>query len=132
MGVEDIDFSEKTYYLHNATGTDIVSIELTGTLPAKSYYVIGFDNTLAPDLEASSVITGDGNDAYYLSILNTPESLVDIHGVLSESDNVNPTWAYTDGRVYRNIPTVRNSNATYTSSEWISGTAATTSPGVGG
>ena len=131
MGVEDIDFSEKTYYLHNATGTDIVSIELTGTLPAKSYYVIGFDNTLAPDLEASSVITGDGNDAYYLSILNTPESLVDIHGVLSESDNVNPTWAYTDGRVYRNIPTVRNSNATYTSSEWISGTAATTSPGVG-
>ncbi|SDG78077.1 beta strand repeat-containing protein [Psychroflexus sediminis] len=137
MGVEPIDFSAETYYLHNATpdGTSTVnSIQLTGTLEAKSYYIVGFssDGSFTEDLIASNVVTGDGNDAYYLSIQNTPESLVDIHGEIDATGISVPdsSWDYTDGRFYRNIPTVRNSNQVFDLLEWTKSSAAAT-PGVG-
>jgi hypothetical protein len=132
MGVEPIDFGtgfgEKTYYLHNATSGN--SILLTGSIPPKSYYIIGFDSSLSPDLEASSVITGDGNDAYYLSIQDSEASLIDIHGVIGETNSTNPSWDYTDERFFRNIPEFRTSNQVYDPQEWTNSSAAAT-PDVG-
>jgi len=126
MSVDTLNFSEETYYLHNATSGN--SVQLTGIIPPKSYYIISFADAttfsglyggVTPDLISSSVVTSDGIDAYYLSILNTEASLVDIHGTLADSGS-RPIWDYSDGRYYRDIPNIRNSNSVFDETgEWI-------------
>jgi hypothetical protein len=138
MGVEPIDFTATPYYLHNATSD--ISVQLTGILAPKSYYVVSFsDETtfeeiysgVSPDLVSSSVITSNGTDSYFLSIQNTPESLVDVHGIPGDAKPAD----YGTGRFYRNIPTVRVSNPVYDETEeWIENKPATIAertPGVG-
>ncbi|TXE21320.1 T9SS type A sorting domain-containing protein [Psychroflexus gondwanensis] len=139
MGVEPIDFSETSYYLHNATSD--ISVQLTGILAPKSYYVLSFaDETtfegiysgVSPDLVSPSVITSNGEESYFLSIQNTPESLVDVHGIPEDPNK--PTWEYGTGRFYRNIPNVRVSNPVYDGAEWtgnVPATIAERTPGVG-
>jgi hypothetical protein len=138
MGVEPIDFTATPYYLHNATSD--ISVQLTGILAPKSYYVVSFsDETtfeeiytgVSPDLVSRSVITSNGTDSYFLSIQNTPESLVDVHGIPGDAKPAD----YGTGRFYRNIPTVRVSNPVYDETEeWIENKPATIAertPGVG-
>ncbi|GAA0753999.1 T9SS type A sorting domain-containing protein [Psychroflexus lacisalsi] len=138
MGVEPIDFSATSYYLHNATSVN--SVQLTGILAPKSYYVVSFSdattfegiyNGVSPDLVSPSVITSNGEDSYYLSIQNTLESLVDVHGIPGDPKPAD----YGTGRFYRNIPTVRVSNPVYDEAgEWTKDVPATIeerTPGVG-
>ncbi|MBZ9652586.1 beta strand repeat-containing protein [Psychroflexus montanilacus] len=141
MSVETLDFSERVYYLHNATTGE--SIELSGTIQPKSYYIISFAdattfsgiyNGVTPDLVSADVVTSDGLDAYFISVFDTEGSLIDIHGTLAETGG-KPTWEYSTGRFYRNIPTVRNSNPVYDEAgEWIKETGISeldATPGVG-
>ncbi|MFD0931613.1 T9SS type A sorting domain-containing protein [Psychroflexus salinarum] len=140
MSVEPINFNEKSYFLHNATSG--FSVELTGTLAPKSYYIISFADATAfedlygvtTDLVSTEVVSSNGIDSYYLSIQNSRASLVDVHGVPDESGG-KPLWEYTAGRFYRNIPNVRNSNPVYDEAgEWIKEQVIATAdatPGVG-
>jgi hypothetical protein len=140
MGVEPIDFTATPYYLHNATSTN--SVPLTGILAPKSYYVVSFSDAAAfggiytgviPNLVSPDVITSNGEESYYLSIQNSRESLVDVHGIPEDPNK--PTWEYGTGRFYRNIPNVRVSNPVYDETEeWTRNKPATIAertPGVG-
>lgn len=141
MSVETLDFSQRVYYLHNATTGN--SIQLSGSILPKSYYIISFAdattfsgiyNGVTPDLVSADVVTSEGVNAYFISVFNTEGSLIDIHGTIDNNDG-KPSWEYTAGRFYRNIPSVRNSNPVYDEAgEWIKETGITEldpTPGVG-
>ena len=133
MDTEALDLGVLNHYLHNeTTGT---SVQLLGVIPAKSYYVISFvDNATFngiygrdADFEAPGGLSSDGQDAYYLSFEETEQSVLDVYGDLTESGTTPTDWEFTDTRAYRNIPTVRESNSTYTATEWTLETSASTS-----
>lgn len=125
MDVEPLELSVLNHYLHNETAG--LNVQLTGTIPAKSYYVISFVDAVTfntiygrdPDFVAPANLASDGQDVYYLSFEGTEQSLVDIHGILGETGTTGTSWEYPDARYARDIPTVWESNSTYTSGEWI-------------
>jgi|GEM_PF-828293 len=136
MDVEPIDLDDLNYFLINPSGTG-ESIQLTGVIPPKSYYVISFidDATFNSiygrdaDFVAPTTLASDGNDIYQLSFdVSEPRAILDVYG-----DAVETGWEFTGQRAYRNIPSVRVSNSTYTSSEWTleSSTSSAATIGVG-
>ncbi|EMY79938.1 secreted outer membrane protein [Psychroflexus gondwanensis ACAM 44] len=136
MDVEPIDLDDLNYFLINPSGTG-ESIQLTGVIPPKSYYVISFidDATFNSiygrdaDFVAPTTLASDGTDIYQLSFdFNEPRAVLDVYG------DAGTGWEFIGQRAYRNIPTVRVSNSTYTSSEWIlevSASSADATIGVG-
>ncbi|MBZ9777727.1 T9SS type A sorting domain-containing protein [Psychroflexus sp. CAK8W] len=137
MDVEPIDLDDQNYFLINPSGTG-ESIQLTGQIiPPKSYFIISFTDNANfnpiyerdADFVASSTLGSDGTEIYQLSFdVNEPRAILDVYG-----DAENTGWEFTGQRAYRNIPTVRESNSTYTSSEWILESASVNdaTPGVG-
>ena len=138
--VEALDLDDQNYYLHNPTGTG-QSIQLTGVIPPKSYYIISFTDAatfneiygINPDFEASIVTASGGQDVYYISFANTEKSLMDVYGVLAESGTTGTTWEFPGARAYRNYPTVREANPVYDATEWtkISATSGDATTGIG-
>jgi len=145
-GVTTIEFNSVDYFIvRQANGSSINSIQLSGSMPPKSYYTIaldGFSYDFSYGNSAnliSGIITGTGNDAYFLSLDNTDNtslknSMVDIYGEI-DVDGTGDPWEYEDSRAYRNNPTIKNANTTWTAAEWtVSSTDQNTSdmtPGYG-
>ncbi len=126
-GSSTIDFSSTVYYfVRQANGGSLSSIQLTGTLTAGSTYTIADQSDfnsiygVNPDLDFGSV-TGNGDDGYWLATDNTSDatlksSAFDIYGVVDQ-DGSGQDWEYEDDRAVRN-KNVNSSNSTWTSSEW--------------
>jgi hypothetical protein len=143
-GVSSIDLSAGTWYLaRQANGGGWANVALTGTIGAAQTYVlaysvsnfpIAYPAAPAPNQSAGSVITGNGDDGYFLYSggSNSVGTLEDAYGVLNQ-DGTGTPWEYTDGRGVRNAG-VTAGNPSWTASEWTvtTGTVATTgmTPGV--
>ncbi|NLD89091.1 MAG: hypothetical protein GX634_01945, partial [Lentisphaerae bacterium] len=93
--------------------------------PAGKYVIIYSASNFAaaypgvtPDQTAGSVVTGNGDDGYFLYSGgdNTAGILEDVYGVLNE-DGTGMTWEYTDGRAVRNTG-ITVGNPTWTAGEW--------------
>ncbi|MFN2260806.1 MAG: beta strand repeat-containing protein [Psychroflexus sp.] len=124
-GTETIDFSENTYFLHNATNNS--SVQLTGNLPAKSHYIVSLNDDASFNFNSnygtnsnlvSGVISGNGDDAYFLSTNDSQATLVDVFGVISETNQSGISWNYEDSRAVRNIPSVDSPNISFNLNEW--------------
>ena len=129
-GTNAINFSENTYFLHNATNNS--SVQLTGNLPAKSHYIVSLSDDASFDFNAnydtnsdlvSGVISGNGDDAYFFSTNNSQATLIDVFGVISESNQSGISWNYEDARAIRNIPTVDAPSSSFNINEWNFSTA---------
>jgi hypothetical protein len=106
------------------------------------------------DPSSGAVIAGNGNDSYFISTnASSDESLrnsqLDIYGEIginaytntaseaeenTDGDANDAPWEYEDSHAYRNTPTIKNTNTTWTAPEWIIESNATISdmtPGYG-
>jgi hypothetical protein len=136
--VEALDLGDQNYYLHTPTGSG-QSIQLTGVIPPKSYYIISFTDAatfngiydINPDFETSIFTMSGGQDAYYISFANTEQSLMDVYGILDESGTAGTTWEFSGSRAYRNYPTVREANPVYDPTEWTKFSATTGDATIG-
>jgi hypothetical protein len=130
-GVEALDLSAVNYQfaIQFNGGTSLDYAELSGIIPAKGYYIIesglntGYEDnyTVASDFQINSTL-GNGNDSYILSTsgLNDQDvidTMFDIYGEIGR-DGATEIWNYTDSRVYRNNPTVTQSNIVWDNTEW--------------
>ncbi|WP_127845929.1 beta strand repeat-containing protein [Psychroflexus aestuariivivens] len=129
-GTEAINFSENTYFLHNATNNS--SVQLTGNLPAKSHYIVSLSDDATFNFTVnygtisdlvSGVISGNGDDAYFLSTNDSQATLVDVFGVISETNQSGISWSYEDAKATRNIPTVDAPSSSFNLNEWSFSTA---------
>lgn len=129
-GPTDVDFTEGNgwqidKYL-NASGTVSATLDLTGTIPAGGFYVIGYDNTpgtfntvygfAADQLDAvnNGVVGSNGDDD--LALVDGTDTIIDFFGVPA-TDNTGTCAEYEDGRAERS-PAVTMGNATFDESEW--------------
>ena len=133
----EIDFDSATWYLsRQANGSSWATVQLTGAIAAGDTFVIAYNTTYdsafgeAADQYAGGVVTGNGDDGYFLyqDGDHTSGTLVDAYGVIDQ-DGTGMDWEYTDGHAVRNAD-VADPNDTWTSSEWTitSGTASIMTP----
>jgi len=109
-----------------ANGSGWASIQLLGSLSPGEIYVIGNNNTnfsasfgFSADLYNSTVVSGNGNDGYFLYYGGNQESgyLFDSYGIIDE-DGIGKAWEYTEKKAVRKRD-VSVSNSTWTASEWV-------------
>ena len=126
-GGSAVDLAAGQWHLaRQANGSSWANVALTGTVaPAGKYVIIYSASNFAaaypgvtPDQTAGSVVTGNGDDGYFLYSGgdNTAGILEDVYGVLNE-DGTGMTWEYTDGRAVRNTG-ITVGNPTWTAGEW--------------
>ena len=126
-GGSAVDLAAGQWHLaRQANGSTWANVALTGTVaPAGKYVIIYSASNFAaaypgvtPDQTAGSVVTGNGDDGYFLYSGgdNTAGILEDVYGVLNE-DGTGMTWEYTDGRAVRNTG-ITVGNPTWTAGEW--------------
>ena len=126
-GGSAVDLAAGQWHLASqANGSTWANVALTGTVaPAGKYVIIYSASNFAaaypgvtPDQTAGSVVTGNGDDGYFLYSGgdNTAGILEDVYGVLNE-DGTGMTWEYTDGRAVRNTG-ITVGNPTWTAGEW--------------
>jgi hypothetical protein len=137
---EEYDFAVWDIYLSREQdgGTGVSSVQLTGTLPANGTYLIAADATafqakynFAPDLTAGSVVGGNGNDSYFLSLngdINS-ETPFDAYGVLGTDGSGTP-WEYTDTKAVRKY-SIQIPNPTFDINEWVVGPKDPNNVGTG-
>ncbi|RUA28364.1 MAG: T9SS C-terminal target domain-containing protein [Bacteroidetes bacterium] len=129
-GPTDVDFTEGNGWqidkYTNASGTVSTTLDLTGTIPAGGFYVIGYDNTpgtfntvygfAADQLDAvnNGVVGSNGDDD--LALVDGTDTIIDFFGVPA-TDNTGTCAEYEDGRAERS-PAVTMGNATFDESEW--------------
>lgn len=120
-GVNEINLSSVSYYFHNDNAG---SFQLTGIIPAKGYLIIAPNNAdfnstygFIPNITQPVNANANGDDALFISLDNTSNTVLDLYGVLGQ-DGTNEPWFYQDSRAYRNNPTVINANNAWDSSEW--------------
>ena len=135
-GTTDVDFSEGNgwqidKYLNDNSGVNI-SLDLTGTIAADSFYLIGYDVVsgsfetvygFAPDLldNISNGVAGSNGDDD-LALVNGADTIVDFYGVYdfqadTNTDNSNTCAEYEDGRAER-LTTVTSGSTTFDEAEW--------------
>lgn len=140
-GSSSIDFGTTTVYLANFSNGNSTaqSVQLTGTLAAGDFYVIGsnspgFNESYAfnPDIY-SGIANGNGDDAYALYVGGDPDSgdLFDVYGVIGTDGSGEP-WEYEDSRAVRNDLSV-TPKTTWMASEYTitSADVADMTPGTG-
>jgi len=137
LGSTAIDLSSDTWYIsRQANGDAWNDAALTGTIAPKGTYVISYNSAsfttaygFNSDQNAEAVVTGNGNDGYYLYRGGDHSSgtLIDAYGVIGQSSG---DWIYTDSKAVRKN-TVTEPNASWTSGEWTiaSATTAECTPG---
>ncbi|MBP7830352.1 MAG: autotransporter-associated beta strand repeat-containing protein [Kiritimatiellae bacterium] len=120
-----IDFGAATWYLsRQANGSTWAEVQLTGTVAAGATYIVAYNTTYDTaysknaDLYNGSVITGNGDDGYFLYSDGgyAAGTLVDAYGVIDQ-DGTGQAWEYEDDHAVRNASIAKASN-TWTSSEW--------------
>lgn len=128
-GPTDVDFTEGNGWqidkYTNASASVSTTLDLTGTIPAGGFYVIGYDNTpgtfntvygfAADQLDAvnNGVVGSNGDDD--LVLVDGTDTIIDFFGV--PGDNSGTCAEYEDGRAERS-PAVTMGNATFDESEW--------------
>ena len=131
-GITAIDFSSKPVYIcRQSNGASWQSFQLTGILPPNDELVLAYVSTSfdpdtvrffnAYDFEADiyqSIISGNGNDGYYLSYGGNQATgyIFDAFGVINQDGSGQP-WEYTDKKAVRKR-TVSMPNPSWTASEW--------------
>lgn len=107
-GTEAVDFNIITMYLSRQSngGTGWGDVQLAGTVDAGETFVIGgssFETIYGfPPDQVSGIITGNGNDAYFL-FRNGDHSTGTIHDIYGaiDTDGTGELWEYTDSRAVR-------------------------------
>jgi hypothetical protein len=127
-----INLSSETWNIsRQADGVAYADAALTGTIAPKGTYVISYSATsfnaafgFDADQNAVSVVTGNGNDGYFLykGGDHTSGTLIDIYGVIDEDGSGQP-WEYTDSKAERKN-TITTPSASWTASEWTITSAA--------
>ena len=135
-GTTDVDFSEGNgwqidKYLNDSSGVNL-SLDLTGTIAAGSFYLIGYDLVsgsfqtvygFAPDLldNINNGVAGSNGDDD-LALVNGADTIVDFYGVYdfqadTNTDNTGTCAEYEDGRAER-LTTVTTGATTFNETEW--------------
>ena len=135
-GTTDVDLSEGNgwqidKYLNGNSGVNI-SLDLTGTIAADSFYLIGYDVVsgsfetvygFAPNLldNISNGVAGSNGDDD-LALVNGADTIVDFYGVYdfqadTNTDNTGTCAEYEDGRAER-LTTVTTASTTFDEAEW--------------
>src|SRR4030042_4440947 len=107
-GPEVLDFNIVTLYLSRQSngGTGWGDVQLAGTVAAGETFVIGGSSFEAiygfPPDQVSGIITGNGNDAYFLFMNgdHITGTIHDIYGAIN-TDGTGQLWEYTDSRAVR-------------------------------
>jgi hypothetical protein len=107
-GTEAVDFNTITMYLSRQSngGTGWGDVQLAGSVAAGETFVIGgssFETIYGfPPDQVSGIITGNGNDAYFLfrNGDHTSGTIHDIYGAI-DTDGTGELWEYTDSRAAR-------------------------------
>jgi hypothetical protein len=107
-GPGTVDFNAVTLYLSRQSngGTGWGDVRLAGIVAAGETFVIGgssFETIYGfPADQVSGIITGNGNDAYFLYMNgdHSTGSIHDIYGVIN-TDGLGQPWEYTDSRAVR-------------------------------
>lgn len=140
-GSSPIDFNNTTVYLAKyANGnTNATSVQLTGTIAAGDFYVIGkingtFDTRYGISADIySGVVDGNGDDDFVLYVGGDEDAgtLFDIYGEIGV-DGTGELWEYENSRAVRNDLGV-TPKTTWVASEWTitSANAADMTPGAG-
>ncbi len=132
-GSTAIDFDTETWYIsRQANGSSWADVRLTGTIGAGETYVISyrvsdFSSAYGFDAELNSgVISGNGNDSYYLfkGGNHTTGTLIDAFGEI-DVDGSGQTWEYSNSKAVR-VFSVGKPNPVWTADEWHINTSATT------
>jgi hypothetical protein len=135
-GSTDVDFNEGNgwqidKYLNGNSGVNR-SLDLTGTIAAGDFYIIGYDNTsgsfqstygFAPDQldSVNNGVTGSNGDDD-LALVDGTDNIVDFFGVYdfqtdTNTDNSGTCAEYEDGRAER-LTTVSSGSITFNEAEW--------------
>jgi len=135
-GATDVDFTEGNgwqidKYLNGNSGVNI-SLDLTGTIAAGSFYLIGYDFVsgsfetvygFAPDLldNINNGVAGSNGDDD-LALVNGADTIVDFYGVYdfqadTNTDNSGTCAEYEDGRAER-LTTVTTGATAFNETEW--------------
>jgi len=131
-GVDTLDLSTVNYYfsVQFNGGNSIDSEEINGKIPPKGYYIIessintGYeDNYSAPSNFPINSTLGNGDDSYFLSTSainnqDAKDNMFDVYGEI-DRDGSTEAWEYSDSRIYRNNPNIKNSNIVWESNEWV-------------
>lgn len=123
----DLNFAQPAWYLCKQTnGGSWSCVSLQGSIESLKTYTVAnsalayqevYGNT--PGQSSSTVVSGNGNDAYALYYNGNQSSgiLVDIYGVINE-DGLGTTWDYTDKQAVRKL-NVSQASSTYQPAEWV-------------
>ena len=135
-GTTDVDFTEGNgwqidKYLNDNSGVNL-SLDLTGTIAAGSFYLIGYDVVsgsfqtvygFAPDQldNISNGVAGSNGDDD-LVLVNGADTIVDFYGVYdlqgdTNTDNSGTCAEYEDGRAER-LTSVTTGSTTFNEAEW--------------
>ncbi|HDP68657.1 MAG TPA: T9SS type A sorting domain-containing protein [Candidatus Marinimicrobia bacterium] len=128
-----IDFSSQIWYIsRQANGGNWADAQLIGSIDHGQTFVISYSTTsfksafgFDSDQNAGSVVTGNGDDGYFLYCGgdHTSGTLVDAYGVI-DVDGTGEPWEYEDSRAVRGLnQTVSQGNPIWTASEWTISTA---------
>ncbi len=123
-GPEAVDFNNVTLYLSRQSngGTGWGDVQLAGTVTAGETFVIGGSSFEAiygfPPDQVSGIITGNGNDAYFLFMNgdHTTGITHDIYGAIN-TDGTGQLWEYTDSRAVR-VEGINAPRAIWNAIEW--------------
>jgi hypothetical protein len=123
-GAEAVDFNIVTLYLSRQSngGTGWGDVRLVGTVPAGQTFVIGgssFETIYGfPPDQVSGIITGNGNDAYFLFINgdHNTGTIHDIYGAIN-MDGTGQLWEYTDSRAVR-VEGITVPRSIWNAAEW--------------
>jgi hypothetical protein len=123
-GHEALDFNIVTLYLSRQSngGTGWGDVQLAGTVAAGETFVIGGSSFEAvygfPPDQVSGIITGNGNDAYFLFMNgdHTTGTIHDIYGAIN-TDGTGQLWEYTDSRAAR-VEGITAPRTIWNAAEW--------------
>jgi hypothetical protein len=123
-GPEAVDFNNVTLYLSRQSNgsTGWGDVRLAGTVASGETFVIGGSSfetiySFPPD-QVSGIITGNGNDAYFLFMNgdHTTGTIHDIFGVIN-TDGLGQPWEYTDSRALR-VEGITAPRTLWNAAEW--------------
>lgn len=129
-GASAVDFTEGNGWqldkYTNASGSVSISLDLTGSIPAGGFYIIGYNNSdgafaatygFAPNQldDVNNGVTGSNGDDD-IALVDGTDTIVDFFGIPG-TDNSGTCAEYEDGRAER-LTSVTSGNPTFTESEW--------------
>lgn len=138
----DLSFPGGSWNLCKQTnGSTWACVALTGSIQANKSYVVAYNQTgyqtayhSIPNQSSSSVVTGNGNDAYFLFYGGNylTGQLVDQYGSLN-TDGAGSSWEYTDSKSVRKLSAAAGA-AAFSAGQWRihSANAADCHPGFYG